>query len=172
MTFALVLFYTVWTMLRPKGHRVEPAPDRLADRLGLHGSFFDRSLGQQVDYRVSKTKLGFAVSYVAGVASGLLGIGGGVLKVPVMNLAMGIPIKVCTATSNFMIGVTAATSAAVYLIRGEVLPFVAAPVAVGVLLGARTGARVMGGLHSGVIRVIFVVVLAVSAAQMLMKGLR
>ena len=172
MTFALVLFYTVWTMLRPKGHRVEPAPDRLADRLGLHGSFFDRSLGQQVDYRVSRTKLGFAVSYVAGVASGLLGIGGGVLKVPVMNLAMGIPIKVCTATSNFMIGVTAATSAAVYLIRGEVLPFVAAPVAVGVLLGARTGARVMGGLHSGVIRVIFVVVLAVSAAQMLMKGLR
>ena len=172
MTFALVLFYTVWTMLRPKGHRVEPAPDRLADRLGLHGSFFDRSLGQQVDYRVSKTKLGFAVSYVAGVASGLLGIGGGVLKVPVMNLAMGIPIKVCTATSNFMIGVTAATSAAVYLIRGEVLPFVAEPVAVGVLLGARTGARVMGGLHSGVIRVIFVVVLAVSAAQMLMKGLR
>ena len=172
MTFALVLFYTVWTMLRPKGHRVEPAPDRLADRLGLHGSFFDRSLGQQVDYRVSKTKLGFAVSYVAGVASGLLGIGGGVLKVPVMNLAMGIPIKVCTATSNFMIGVTAAASAAVYLMRGEVLPFVAAPVALGVMLGARTGARVMGGIPSGVIRVIFVVVLAVSAAQMLLKGLR
>jgi hypothetical protein len=89
-----------------------------------------------------------------------------------MNLAMGIPIKVCTATSNFMIGVTAAASAAVYLMRGEVLPFVAAPVAVGVLLGARTGARVMGGLHSGAIRVIFVVVLAVSAAQMLLKGLR
>lgn len=172
MTFALVLFYTVWTMLRPKGHRIESAPDPMADRLALHGSFFDRSIGQQVDYRVSRTKLGFAVSYVAGVASGLLGIGGGVLKVPVMNLAMGIPIKVCTATSNFMIGVTAAASAAVYLMRGEVLPFVAAPVALGVMLGARTGARVMGGIPSGVIRVIFVVVLAVSAAQMLLKGLR
>ncbi len=172
VTFAVVLFYTVWTMVRPRGHRIEPAPDPLADRLRLHGSYLDRSLGKRVGYTVSRTKLGLAVSYVAGVASGLLGIGGGVLKVPVMNLAMGLPIKVCTATSNFMIGVTAATSAAVYLMRGEVLPFVAAPVAVGVLLGARTGARLMGGIKSGVIRMIFVAVLAVSAAQMLLKGLR
>lgn len=172
VTFALVLGYTVWSMLRPRGHRIEAVPDPLADRLRLHGSYVDRSLGQRVDYRVSRTKLGLAVSYVAGVASGLLGIGGGVLKVPVMNLAMGLPIKVCTATSNFMIGVTAATSAAVYFMRGEVLPFIAAPVAVGVLLGARSGARLMGGMKSRYIRIIFVAVLAVSAAQMLLKGLR
>ena len=172
ITFAIVLAYTVWTMLKPKVARIDPAPDALADRLKLHGTFFDKALGRQVDYQVSRTKLGFAVSYVAGVASGLLGIGGGVLKVPVMNLAMGLPLKVCTATSNFMIGVTAATSAAVYLMRGEVLPFVAAPVAVGVLLGARTGARIMGHLHTSVIRIIFVAVLAVSAAQMLLKGLK
>ncbi len=172
VTFALVLGYTVWSMLRPRGSRIEAVPDPLADRLRLHGSYVDRSLGQRVDYRVSRTKLGLAVSYVAGVASGLLGIGGGVLKVPVMNLAMGLPIKACTATSNFMIGVTAATSAAVYFMRGEVLPFIAAPVAVGVLLGARSGARLMGGLKSRYIRMIFVAVLAVSAAQMLLKGLR
>ncbi|HEY5079441.1 MAG TPA: sulfite exporter TauE/SafE family protein [Opitutaceae bacterium] len=172
LIFALVLSFTAWSMYGPKGRPVEPAPDALADRLRLHGSYFDRSVGRVVSYRVSRTKLGLAVSYVAGVSSGLLGIGGGVLKVPVMNLAMGLPIKACTATSNFMIGVTAATSAAVYFSRGEVLPFVAAPVAVGVLLGARTGARIMGGMKNDLIRVIFVAVLVVSAAQMLMKGIR
>jgi uncharacterized membrane protein YfcA len=170
--FAVVLAYTAWSMVRPKGRPTEPLPDPLADRLRLHASFFDRSVGHQVAYRVSRTRLGLAVSYVAGVSSGLLGIGGGVLKVPVMNLAMGIPIKACTATSNFMIGVTAAASAAVYFMRGEVLPFVAAPVAAGVLLGAKTGAGLMGGMKNDSIRVIFVAVLAVSAAEMLLKGIR
>jgi len=89
-----------------------------------------------------------------------------------MNLAMGIPIKACTATSNFMIGVTAATSAAVYFMRGEVLPFVAAPVAVGVLLGARTGASLLGGTRNSTIRVIFVAVLAVSALKMFLEALK
>jgi uncharacterized protein len=172
MMFAVVLGYTAWSMARRRGPPTKPAPDALADRLGLHGSFFDRSLGQEVSYRVSRTPLGLAVSCVAGVSSGLLGIGGGVLKVPVMNLAMGVPIKACTATSNFMIGVTAAASAAVYLMRGDVLPFVAAPVAVGVLLGARTGASLMGGMKNSSIRAAFIAVLAVSAAQMLLKALR
>ncbi len=172
LIFAAVLAYTAWSMLRKRGAPAEPAPDALADRLKLHGRFFDRSLGKEVAYRVSRTKLGMAVSYVAGVSSGLLGIGGGVIKVPVMNLAMGVPIKACTATSNFMIGVTAAASAAVYLMRGEVLPFVAAPVAVGVLVGARTGAKLMGGMKNSLIRVMFVVVLAASAIEMLQKGLK
>ncbi len=171
LTFSVVLAYTAWSMLRPRGHRIDPARDAMADRLGLHSSYFDRSLGREVSYRVSRTGLGLAVSYVAGVSSGLLGIGGGVLKIPVMNVAMGIPIKACTATSNFMIGVTAAASAAVYLMRGEVLPFVAAPVAVGVLLGARLGARLLGGMRGQAIRLIFVAVLAASALQMLLKGL-
>ncbi len=170
--FAVVLAYTAWSMIRPKGQATEPKEDALADRLRLHGAFFDRSLGREVTYRVSRTRLGLAASYVAGVSSGLLGIGGGVLKVPVMNLAMGIPIKACTATSNFMIGVTAAASAAVYFMRGEVLPFVAAPVAVGVLLGAKTGSRLMAGMKNSSIRLVFVAVLAVSAVQMLLKGIR
>jgi len=172
LIFALVLTYTAWSMLRPAGGSIDPVPDPLADRLRLHGSFFDRSLGREVSYRVFRTRLGLAVSYVAGVASGLLGIGGGVFKVPVMNLAMGIPIKACTATSNLMIGVTAAASAAVYFMRGEVLPFVAAPVAVGVLLGARTGARLLGGMKNSTIRIVFVAVLAVSALKMFAEGFR
>ncbi len=171
--FGVILSYTSWSMLQKKktAATVLP-PDPMADSLRLHGSYFDRALGQQVTYRVARTKLGLAVSYVAGTVSGLLGIGGGVLKVPVMNLAMGIPIKVCSATSNFMIGVTAATSAAVYFMRGDVQPFVAAPVAVGVLLGAKLGSRLLGRLPNHVIRIAFVAVLLLSATQMLWKGLR
>ena len=86
--------------------------------------------------RVARTPLGFGLMYIAGIVSGLLGIGSGALKVPAMDLAMGLPIKVSTATSNFMIGVTAAASAGVYFARGDIDPFVAAPVAAGVLFGA------------------------------------
>lgn len=171
--FGSVLIYTAWSMSQRKDgvKRTLPA-DPLADRLKLHSSFYDPATQSEIAYRVTRTKLGFGVSYIAGIVSGLLGVGGGIIKVPVMNLAMGIPLKACTATSNFMIGVTAATSAAVYFMRGEVQPFIAAPVAIGVLLGAKTGARIMGHLKSSLIRWIFVAVLIVTSIQMLMKGLR
>lgn len=173
LLFGSVLAFTavsMWNRRRPLGAEVPPDP--IADRLRLHGAYFDKSLGREVHYRVGRTKLGIAVSYFAGLVSGLLGIGGGVFKVPVMNLGMGIPIKVCSATSNFMIGVTAATSATLFFVRGDVLPFVAAPVAAGVLLGAKTGARLLGRTPNELVRLIFVVVLAVTAAQMIMKGLK
>ena len=102
--------------------------------------------------------------------SGLLGIGGGALKVPAMNLAMRMPLKVCTATSNLMIGVTAAASATIYLLRGDVLPFVVAPVACGVLIGARIGARLLPILPVTIIRTIFVLILGWTAIQMIWKG--
>jgi len=173
LLFGAVLVYTAWSMSRPQPQAARSLPpDAWADRLQLHSSYFDKALNQEIAYRVSRTPWGLAVSYVAGVLSGMLGIGGGVLKVPVMNLAMGIPIKVCTATSNFMIGVTAATGAAVYFMRGDVQPFVTAPVAVGVLLGAKLGSRLLGHLHSHWIRNGFVVVLVISAIQMLLKGFR
>jgi len=173
LLFGTVLCYTAWSMLRKNTEAAHDLPaDPLADRLSLHGSFFDKALNKEVSYRISRTKLGLSVSYVAGVLSGLLGIGGGVLKVPVMNLSMGVPIKVCTATSNFMIGVTAATGAAVYFMRGEVQPFVAAPVAIGVLLGAKLGAGLLSRLKSHSIKLAFVVVLSISALQMLWKGIQ
>lgn len=173
LLFGIVLTYTAWSMSRRPAQRTAPLPpDPWADRLKLHGQFHDRASGETIAYRVSRTPLGLAVSYLAGVVSGLLGTGGGVLKVPVMNLAMGLPIKVSTATSNFMIGVTAATGAAVYFMRGDVEPLIAAPVAVGVLFGAKTGARVMVRLRNDVIRGAFVVVLAATAVEMLWKGLR
>ncbi len=171
--FGLVLCYTAYSMSRPKdGKPRELPPDRWADCLKLHTSYFDKALNREISYRVSRTGTGLAVSGAAGLLSGLLGIGGGVLKVPVMNLAMGIPLKVCTATSNFMIGVTASTGAAVYFMRGDVQPFVTAPVAVGVLLGAKIGSRVLGHLRSEWIRRVFVAVLLVTAVQMLLKGFK
>ena len=169
--FGAVLIYTAVSMYKRNDRSTARFPDDpLADRLKLHGAFYDPSIKSEVIYRVSRTKLGFGVGYIAGIVSGLLGVGGGVIKVPVMNLAMGMPIKACTATSNFMIGVTAAASATVYFARGEVQPFIAAPVAVGVLLGAKSGAKVMGHLKNDMIRLIFVIVLVVTSVQMLLKG--
>ena len=110
--------------------------------------------------------------YLAGAVSGLLGIGSGVLKVPAMDLAMRIPIKVSTATSNFMIGVTAAASAGVYFARGDVDPFIAAPVALGVVLGAVAGSRVLARIDNRLLRIVFVAILLFVSAQMIWKGLR
>lgn len=174
LLFSCVMAYTAWSMLsiRKPGKTPAPAkPDVWADTLRLHASYYDKAQHAEITYRVSRTRTGMAVSYFAGIVSALLGVGGGVFKVPVMNLAMGLPIKVCSATSNFMIGVTAATSAAVYFVRGEINPFIVAPAAIGVLIGAKAGARLMGHLPAKTIRVAFVVVLAVSAVQMFLKGL-
>ena len=101
--------------------------------------------------------------------SGLLGVGGGVLKVPVMTLGMRIPIKAATATSNFMIGVTAAASAGVYFLRGDIDPFIAAPVVLGITVGATTGSRLLGRLRSSWVRLMFVVVLLIVSFEMLTK---
>jgi uncharacterized membrane protein YfcA len=174
VVFGLVMGYSAVAMLR-KHRDALPADvprDALADRLRLHGSYFDEATGEEVVYRVTRTPLGLALMYVAGVVSGLLGIGSGALKVPAMDLGMRLPIKVSTATSNFMIGVTAAASAGVYFTRGDIDPFVAAPVAAGVLMGATLGARLLGRLRGGVIRFAFVVVLLWVSVEMLIRGLR
>ena len=174
VVFGLIIGYSAVAMFR--GRRevvpVNVPPDRLADRLRLHADYFDEATREQVAYRVTRAPLGLALMYVAGVVSGLLGIGSGALKVPAMDLGMRLPIKVSTATSNFMIGVTAAASAGVYFARGDIDPFVAAPVAAGVLLGATIGSRLLGRLKGQVIRLVFVVVLLWVSAEMLLKGLR
>src|SRR5205823_12843336 len=123
-------------------------------------------------YRVAHVPLGFGLMYIAGVVSGLLGIGSGALKVPAMDLAMRLPIKVSTATSNFMIGVTAAASAGVYFARGDIDPFRPAPVAAGLLIGATAGSRILPRLHSHFIRILFILVLLWISAQLLWKGFR
>jgi hypothetical protein len=165
--------YSAVMMLRRR-EQLELGPKRTpwADWLRLHRSYYDEATGGHIPYRVARTRVGLGLMYVAGIISGLLGIGSGALKVPAMDLAMGLPIKVSTATSNLMIGVTAAASAGVYFMRGDIDPFVAAPVAVGVLLGAAVASRWLGRLHSSTIRTVFVVVLLVIAGQMLVRGVR
>jgi len=172
VVFGVILAYSAVQMFRGHFRDIErPVPkDALADRLQLHDAYFDEAEGREIRYKVTHTKFGLFLMYVAGMVSGLLGIGSGALKVPAMDLAMRLPMKVSTATSNFMIGVTAAASAGVYFARGEIDPFVAAPVAAGVLVGAVGGSRVLPRLKNGFIRSLFVVVLLVISIEMLYKG--
>ena len=122
-------------------------------------------------YRVRNLGIGVVGATVAGLLSALLGIGGGIVKVPLMNLAMGVPFRVATATSNMMIGITAAASAVIYLIRGGIDPYVAGPTAIGVFLGATVGSRLSHRVDLRVLRLLFVVVLVYLAIQMLGRGL-
>jgi uncharacterized membrane protein YfcA len=174
LLFAVILGYSAVSMMRRPTRttgNVKVPHDRLADSLNMSGSYYDVALGRTVEYRASGGFLGLILMYIAGMVSGLLGIGSGVLKVPAMDIAMYLPMKVSTATSNFMIGVTAAASAGVYFSRGDLNPFIAAPVAVGVLAGATLGTRFMVKTKSTVLRRIFVVVLLLVSVQMLTHGL-
>ena len=171
--FGVVLAYSsvITYRKRHEDQLLAVSNDRIANYFNLHGSYYDEAEGREVTYKVSGTKLGLVLMYIAGLVSALLGIGSGALKVPAMDGAMHLPMKVSTATSNFMIGVTAAASAGVYFMRGQIDPIIAAPVAAGVLLGATFGARVLGRITSRTIRLLFVGVLVVISIEMLQKGL-
>ncbi|MBE3562065.1 MAG: DUF1634 domain-containing protein [Ktedonobacteraceae bacterium] len=145
--------------------------DKLANWLGLASSYPDHHLGRQVSYQATRTPFGLVMMYVAGLISGLLGIGSGTFKVLAMDTLMRLPLKVSTATSNFMIGVTAAASAGIYFSRGDIPPFIAAPVALGVLLGALIGTRLLPHLSNRLLRFIFLPVLVVTAIEMILHGL-
>jgi uncharacterized membrane protein YfcA len=168
--FGLVLLVSAYlSTKRHVGPRVDDNPDRLATWLRLHGSF--PSPEGPVYYHVRRVPLGFGLMFLAGVLSGLLGIGSGALKVLAMDQAMRIPFKVSTTTSNLMIGVTAAASAGVYLAWGYIDPGLALPVVLGVLLGSFLGARTLLVIHTPILRWVFAVVIAILAVQMLYRGL-
>ena len=142
-----------------------------ANWLPLNGSYPDHHLHRDVSYQVTRTPLGLAMMYVAGLISGLLGIGSGTFKVLALDVAMRLPMKVSTTTSNFMIGVTAAASAGIYFSRGDIPPLIAAPVALGILIGALVGARVLAHLSNRILRIIFLVVIVIAAVEMVLHGL-
>ena len=143
---------------------------KIANKLQLNGSYFDEALKKNIKYDLVRVPLGCLIMIGAGLISGLLGIGSGVFKVIALDGAMKMPLKVSTATSNLMMGVTAATSAIVFFFSGSILPEVAAPVVLGVLAGAAIGTRIMPKLHPKVIRVLFVVVMTIFCIQMLYKA--
>jgi hypothetical protein len=141
------------------------APARWA-ALGLDATYPDRALGGDVGYRVDRLPLGLTFMYGAGLLSALLGIGSGVLKIPAMDSALRLPIKVSSATSSFMIGVTAAASAGAYFLRGDIVAGIAGPIALGSVVGAVLGARVLLRVSNARLRVLFVGVLVALAVQM------
>ncbi len=170
--FAVVLTYSGIAMYTQKHHGalLTVSNDRIANSFNLHGSYVDKATNELVEYKVARTRVGLALMYVAGMVSALLGIGSGALKVPAMDLAMHIPIKASSATSNFMIGVTAAASAGVYFARGDIDPVLAAPIAIGVLAGALVGSRLLAKLNSETIKLLFLAALAAVAIEMFIKG--
>jgi len=171
--FAGLMVYVAVTMLRrgmseeaPAEAAAETPP--LPEPTGRRETMLDRLSGE--GYRVRRPGLGVVGATFAGIVSALLGIGGGIVKVPLMNVGMGVPLRIATATSNLMIGITAAASAIIYLLRGEIDPYVAAPTAIGVFIGASVGSRLGHRVDLRVLRWLFVVVLLYTAVQMLMKA--
>jgi hypothetical protein len=166
--FGVVLLYSAWHSFQAGKETIAPQSDPLAVRLRLESSYPGRE--GPVPYRVAHVKGGFSLMFVAGVLSGLLGIGSGAMKVIAMDQVMRIPFKVSTTTSNFMIGVTAAASAGVYLSRGYIDPGLAMPVMLGVLTGSILGARQLAGTRTRLLRVLFAIVVAVLALEMMYGG--
>lgn len=153
--FSALLVYTAWSMLQRKEEARELGnPDQA-----------------EASYKPAQLPLGMGASFVAGNVSGLLGVGGGVVKVPVMYLLMGVPLKIAAATSNFMIGVTASAGAFVYFSRGEVQPLIAGSTMLGVFLGATFGSRLLPKVKAAFIKKAFVLVLVYLSLEMLFKGL-
>ncbi len=167
--FAGLLAYVAISMLRARTPARTPEPDATTPVPG--DQVRDAPLPDRPQYEVRNIPLGIVGATGAGVASALLGIGGGIVKVPLMHLAMGVPLRVATATSNLMVGITAAASAVIYINRGEVDPYVAGPTAIGVFIGASVGARVAHRIDLRILRWLFVVVLLYTAVQMLLRAL-
>ncbi len=169
LLFGGVLLYSAWLTLQQRKDGSRGQADVMAERLRLNGSY--PGPAGPVAYRVSRVKEGFSLMFGAGIISGLLGIGSGALKVIAMDQVMRIPFKVSTATSNFMIGVTAAASAGVYLSRGYIDPGLAMPVMLGVLTGSVLGAFRLSSTRTHRLRVIFALVVGALAVEMIYNGL-
>ncbi len=167
--FACVLLFSAAMMIRKKADHINIKGSSLASRLKLNSSYPVKD--KMVEYNITHVMQGFSIMSVAGVLSGLLGIGSGALKVLAMDNVMKVPFKVSTTTSNFMVGVTATASAVVYLQRGYIDPRIAFPVAVGVLAGALVGTRLLMHLNVKWLRIIFSIAISLVALQMMYNGI-
>ena len=162
------LLYSAWSGFRHNQDKILQTHNALAEKLNLRGDY-PTDKGPQA-YIAQNVPAGFGIMAIAGILSGLLGIGSGAVKVLAMDHAMKLPFKVSTTTSNFMIGVTAAASAGVYLGRGYIAPGLAAPVMLGVLAGSLIGARLLVRIRVPVLRVIFAVVIVALGVEMIYSG--
>jgi uncharacterized protein len=167
--FGVVLLAAAVQMLRNRRRPVAVAVD-LPGRLEFDSSYVEPTTGQEVSYRSRRVGLGAVISVFAGAMSGLLGVGGGIVNVPTMNVLMGVPIRVATTTSTYMLAATAAASAIIYYSRGQIDPLLAAPVVVGVVLGAQVGARFASRVPQHALQLVFVGVALFFAVQMLLRA--
>ena len=166
LLFALMMLQSAYFTITKAGDSIVPQSDSLADRLRLGGRIPAESGNAEVQYGVVHLPGGAAMMVVAGLMSGLLGIGSGALKVMAMDYIMHLPLKVSSATSNFMIGVTAGAGALVFLARGDVATVIAAPVALGVTAGALAGSRLLPYVNVQALRYLFVIILVLIAIEM------
>ncbi len=162
--FALLLTYSAYAILRPTNPSVPVEKTDVPN--ALEGSYFDRVLKRQVVYRVIRLREGLLAGFFAGNVSAILGVGGGLIQVPVMTIRMGVPIRVAAATSTFIMGVTAAATSIPYYFLEQINPYLAAPCALGVLLGARAGAKLAQRTRALYLRVVFAAVLLFTAYSM------
>ncbi len=170
--FGIVLLLSVLPLLRQLGEELPTnvTPDAISRKLELNGEYHDLVLNKEVYYQATRSPLALSIMYVAGLISGLLGIGSGVLKVVALDVGMKLPMKVSSTTSNFMIGVTAAASTGIFYLGGYINPFIAAPVVLGVVLGSTIGTRVLVRSKNSSIRKVFVPVIIILAIEMLLHG--
>ncbi len=169
---AVLLTLIPGTLLRGwRSPSVARPPDRWSRRLGLRGSYVDERLGREVPYVAASTGPALGVAFVAGIVAGMFGIGGGVFKVHALERYLGLPMKVATATSNFMIGVTGAAGAGVLLAAGFVDPIIGAPIALGTAVGAYAGSQVLPRLRNRTVRWVFLPVIAALAVEVILRGL-
>ncbi|APX71605.1 sulfite exporter TauE/SafE family protein [Companilactobacillus allii] len=172
--FGFFLLYSTYNMIRKlmdkKGESIYTGDDKIVSKLNLASTYYDKAEQKQVDYSMKNVPGGFIMMWAAGLASGLLGIGSGAFKVIAMDTIMKMPLKPSSATSNLMMGVTAAASATVYFFNGSIKPDIAGPLAIGVLAGALIGARVMQVLKPRIIRMIFIPIILYMGVQMVLKG--
>jgi uncharacterized protein len=177
IVFGLLLFFSAYSIVqyarieRRGESMVNVKPDKLAERLNLKGEYEDKSMHMKITYVATRIPAGFVIMFFAGLLSGLLGVGGGALKVLGMDTIMRLPFKVSTTTSNFMIGVTAAASSGILYASGYVNVVLAAPVALGVVLGSLAGARILARSKPASLRILFIVVLLVFGTEMIYMGL-
>lgn len=172
--FAVVLAVSAYRMFAGSRGAASPPAERQEAPAGafrFRGSYFESSTGETVRYQVRNVPVGVGASTVAGLISGMLGVGGGIVQVPVMNLIMSVPIKVATTTSTYIIGITAMAGAFVYYNHrpSYVDPALAVPVTIGVFIGASIGSRVLGRISQGALRTVFTAVMAIYAIQMILR---
>ena len=170
--FGTILIISLIPLIRKIGEEYPPKQQLkgLAEKLNLRGDYVERD-GRKIEYDATNPGKGLAGMLAAGLISGLLGIGSGTFKVLSMDIVMKLPMKVSTTTSNFMIGVTAAASAGIYFARGDVNPLITAPVALGILIGASVGTRLLVKAKNTAVRKIFALVLAITAIEMIVRAL-